>query len=200
MTPHVLEHLPLWVEGDLVAAAKVQVDRHLERCPTCKAAAEALRESQDWLKTPDEVPFNVEERAALRASVMGRLRNTERPSRILRLRPYALTAAAAAGLVIFLTTYIRRPPVVLRMEAPRPAVAEVQAGVAPQTVTASTARLPRIARHRPVSRPDPLPTGSGLSRIELQTQNPQIRIIWLAKCEPMPEPTPDPIKPTSEVP
>lgn len=197
MNAHVLERLPLWVEGDLEAPEASAVQSHLEGCPACRAAAEALRESQAWVRTVDPAPFSPAERLALRASVLTQIRQEGRPSRIRALRPYVL--AAAAVLVLLVTTRFRSTPSVSAPETSRPATITPTHVPAATTLQASP-RPVRIAHRKPAPDPDPIPAGSSLSRIELQTSNPQIRIIWLAKCEPAPEPTPDPTEPSTEVP
>lgn len=198
MNAHVLDHLPLWVEGDLAHPDAAAVQSHLEGCPSCRAAAEALRESQAWLRTEDPAPFNAADRMALRDAVLAQIRHEARPSPIRALRPYAL-AAAAAVVVLLVSTRFHSTPSVSAPETSRPAT------ITPTPVPAATPlqaypRPVRIAHRKPAPDPDPIPAGSSLTRIELQTPNPQIRIIWLAKCEPAPQPTLDPTEPSTEVP
>ncbi len=190
MTAHVLERLPLWVEGDLAAGEASAVQAHLPQCPACLAAAGALRESQTWLKEADAPPFTFEERQQFRREVMARIqadppRKRRDATMILKVRPFLL-AAAALGLFLVMKGLQRRAsePLVLVAEKAQPQVQPAQPEPLPSPPSA------RIVHPRTVhlsSSASPAETSASLettpSRIEFQTSNPQIRIIWLARAE-----------------
>ena len=178
---HVEDQLPLWVEGDLGAEEAVAVEIHLAACAACREAAEALRESQAWLRS-DAAPFNAEDREDLRRAVLARVQGPARGA----WWGAGIAALAAAALLIF---FVRPHPVEAVASLPAPP-APAPAPVAPPE------RVVRVARRHPVRPPLEPSAGPGASRIEIQTDNPQIRIIWLARAD-APQ---DPLHPTQEEP
>ncbi len=190
-TAHVLERLPLWVEGDLPEGEASAIQAHLDVCPACLEAAEALRESQAWLKCASGSPFTFEERRQLRQDVMARIQaeaSRERPraAPFLRIRPVLLAVAVLGLFLILAVKGLPRSHAVVharlaQVPPPRP---EPPAEVAPDP-------HPRPARLR-ASAPQ-IEVPASLSRIEFQTRNPTIRIIWLARANAAPvEPPPSP--------
>lgn len=173
MSTHVLDLLPLWVEGDLPTGEALQVEAHLSGCETCRAAAEALRSSQAWLKEAPGAPFEAADHARFRGEVMASLRQATRKRRAFRLR--AALAVAAAALCALLGTLRSRGRTA---DLPAPTVARTgptSPVLPPQPAQGERTRHPS-ARRRPEAPVRPLPA---LARIDLQTSNPQIRIIWL---------------------
>jgi len=83
MSPHVLDRLPFWVEGDLAPDDIAVVQGHLAQCPACREAAERLETSQRWLREALATPFDLQDTSQLRLQVMTQLRAGSRP--ILRL-------------------------------------------------------------------------------------------------------------------
>lgn len=195
---HVLDRLPLWVGGDLDPQEMAAVDAHLAACPNCRAAAEAFRQSRVWLTADEGIPFGAGDRAALRAEVMARLRaHPQRASLRSWIRP-ALALAAAALLLGIVLPALRRPPSV--GAAPRTAAARPDAGPAGPSTPTSPDPRPRATPAASLMAPsrarrprDPLPLNAlpdpdappqdGPARIELQTSNPNVRIIWLARTQ-----------------
>lgn len=184
--PHVLDQLPLWVEGDLAAPELEAVERHLADCPACREAADQLRQSQAWLREALASPFEAEDRARLRAAVMAHLA-TPPPAPRRFLVPSALLAAAAALLVAVLTWH---------PHAEGPGLAPPPAPHPPQTAPSPAPEPPKPppgprpqARSRPDPQPDLAPAG-GPARLEFQTADPTIRIIWLAQATPQPDTNP----------
>ncbi len=169
---HVVDQLPLWVEGDLRAQEAAAVEAHLAACAECRAEAEAFRQSQAWLKE-DGAPFTAEDREALRHAVLVR---AQAPAESRKSWwAVGLTALAAASLLIIL--FRPQPlPSVGALPPARP--------VAPSPIPIVPAPVKpiRLARHRPIHPPLDEEAGPGASRIEIQTANPQIRIIWLARA------------------
>ena len=74
---HVTDRLAAWAGGELTAAERQEVDRHLDACPDCCAEAERVRETWDALghaalpvgpRRPDLWPV-VRQRTIVRAPV-----------------------------------------------------------------------------------------------------------------------------------
>ncbi|HEX4846168.1 MAG TPA: zf-HC2 domain-containing protein, partial [Geothrix sp.] len=170
MTIHVLDQLPLWVEGDLATAEMAAVDRHLGDCPACRAAADRLRTSQAWLREALAPPFDAGDHESLRHRVMDQIRAERRPSeRRLRTRPALLAACAAILLVATLTWRQERPapgppaPMAALKSNPEPAPE------APSLARAEPARIaPRSARPPMAVAPADTPPEAP-ARIEFQT-------------------------------
>lgn len=197
MTVHVLDQLPLWVEGDLSAADLAQIEGHLAECPACAAAAERLRTSQAWLREALAPPFAPIDQENLRQTVMAQIRTeaAAKPVHPLAIRP-ALLAACAASLLIATLVWRRDRPAM----APAPGTPAPMAAIRPGAEPTQEAS-PRLARHDPArvplppTRPRPAiaPADSPPeepARIEFQTADPNIRIIWLAQAKPLPETIP----------
>ncbi len=189
---HVLDQLPFWVAGELSEGDAEAVQDHLNHCPDCRAAAEALRTSQTWLREALAPPFDAADHAALREAVMARVRLESSPRRIARLRPRtALLAAGAATLLMAVLIPLRH-----RLPGAPPSVASTASAPAARPLPPppfhpgpNPPTLPRLARPRPMrmARAEPAP---GPARIEFQTSDPAIRIIWLAQAMPSPDPNP----------
>jgi anti-sigma factor RsiW len=186
---HVLEQLPLWVEGDLSAQEVDAIQNHLDQCADCQAAAERLCTSQAWLREALASPFDAEDHAALREAVLAQVRSEPSPRRVFPLAPRtALLAACAAALLIAILIPLRH-----RLPAPPPPVAAatpiLSAHPLPPLPQPASHPLPRAARARPLrmARAEPPP---GPTRIEFQTSDPSIRIIWLAQATPSTDPNP----------
>lgn len=188
----VRESLPLFVEGDLTAAEASSLGAHLAGCAACREEEAAFRASQAFLKevpTPvfDET-FHADVRRAVRLRISA---EAETRRRFAFVRLWAtLAATAAAILVAFLlvrrpqheTTFAARPtPAPAAPEAP--AVAQTPAVLAPAVPAASVAahphsHRPALARHAPRPATD-IPR---VTRIEMRTANPNVRLIWLANA------------------
>lgn len=192
-TRHIHDLLPLWAGGDLPERETEEVRAHLADCPDCRAEAEAYRSAVAWLRTSAEEPFTAVERADLRRAVMDRIR-PQPGHRTPRSARWLLPAAAALLLGISLVPWLRRaatlqaPTVARGMDpASTPAVAHAVAHAAAHAAAPGPAVV--AARPRP-SRPDfhLASREAAVSRIEFQTANPNIRIIWLARAS-APDPT-----------
>ena len=103
--PHVDTALVSYLRGELSADERQRVERHLEACESCRAAADDFRLIRERLAaTPPPVPephwgrYRAELRARLDAS--GRRR---RAGWLLRPVPVAMAAAAVAAIVLTLT-------------------------------------------------------------------------------------------------
>lgn len=196
-TPHVLDQLPLWVEGDLSSRDHAEVQAHLALCSSCRAEADRLRTSQAWLREALDSPFEAADRDQFRRRVMDQIRSepVRSPHRRLLPRPVLLAAGAAALMIITLVWHQARPGAVSPPEAEAPTAATLpQAKAATegpprQALGDPTRAAPRVARYHPVAEANP-PRHEAAARIEFQTADPTIRIIWLAQAKPFSEAIP----------
>ena len=192
-TPHVLNQLPLWIEGDLSEAEARPVSDHLESCPSCRACAEALRESQTWLKDVPPLPFEDPDFAQVRRRVLEQLAtDSTAPARIKRApqtlwRPLLVAAASLLFILLASRGNLQKPQPVIALPPP-----PSQAPEPPPTPSLPPVPTTPRVTHGPSPNPGPIPLprpSQGAEplkeppttaiRIELQTPNPNIRIIWL---------------------
>lgn len=193
MSRHVLDQLPLWIEGDLDPTEQVAVDTHLDQCPDCREAAEQLRASQSWLRETMTSPFDASDQERLRRKVMDQVRAeiVPKPVRRLAVRP-GLLVACAATLLIATFTWRHAQPMIPPPPSTQPTVVTplptfpqpLPAQAQTDPLRMARAHTPPHARREAPSLPQEEP-----ARIEIQTSNPNIRIIWLAQAKPLPEPT-----------
>ena len=188
---HVLNRLPLWIAGDLDATETEAVQAHLDQCPDCRIAADRLSESRAWVRETLEPPFDAADHVRLREAILVQVRLAEPPHRASRLRPRAalLATAAAALLVLTLSHPWHQAPPASPLPAP-PALAGTTTVPAPQATARTAPPRPaplRLARARPAPR-EATDADTGPARIEFQTSDPTVRIIWLARATPHPEP------------
>lgn len=91
--------MSLRLDGALTPDQEAQLDRHLERCPRCRATWAAMQELESRLRC---VPW-VEPRPGLAGRVLARLPASRRsvvPALLPRLHPGVATLAATALLVL----------------------------------------------------------------------------------------------------
>lgn len=195
-THHVLDQLPLWVEGDLSGPESEAVRAHLSLCDSCRAAEERLRTSLVWLREAMEPPFGTSDREHLRRAVMDEIRKApSRPSiRRFVVRPALLAACAASLLMATLIWRQERgnPAQVPRPEAlPAPKVMAIapQPDLRPTQALREATRLAQTSRRMPLAQNTESPPQAEPARIEFQTADPTIRIIWLARATPLPDTT-----------
>lgn len=189
MMPHVLPQLTLWVEGDLDAASLAAVEHHLAQCPDCASAAGDLRASQDLLREATTSPFEASDRARLRWQVMAQVRSEAAPRPVRRLLPRAaLLAACAASLLLTVFLWRQAPAMSVPPPMPDPRATQ-QPLLQPPALAVRQIPAPPITRG-PAALAREAPPPLGPARIEFQTADPTIRIIWLAQSKPLPDTTP----------
>jgi hypothetical protein len=141
-----------------------------------------FEEISEWLRS-ERPPFTDEDRAAMRRAVWREIearRQLEggfRPARLV----LAGTALLAAVLVAVLWL---RPPVIAPVVPAFAAVTKDPATVAEavqRQPAQESPRPPAIGRARPHVRPRRTEPEAVPVRIEFQTANPEVRIIWLVK-------------------
>ena len=189
MTPHVLHQLPLWVESDLDAADMAVVDHHLAQCPDCRSAAENLRASQIQLREAMVSPFGASDRERLRRQVVAQIRaeGADKSVRSL-LRHSALLAACAASLLLAVFLWRQGPAAVAPEPTSAPKGHQHPAQPPPALAVRQDPSPPRTRGPAASARVAQPPAGP--TRIEFQTADPTIRIIWLAQSKPLPDTTP----------
>lgn len=189
MTLHVLAQIPLWVEGDLDAAGMAAVEHHLVQCPACRSAAQDLRASQDLLREATASPFEVSDRERLRRQVMTQIRAEAAAKPVRRLQPRSvLLAACAASLLLAIFLWRQGPAIAVPQPTAAPKAPQ-QPPQPPPALALQQDRTPPPTRG-PAASPREAPPPAGPARIEFQTADPTIRIIWLAQAKPLPDPTP----------
>lgn len=206
--PHVTDKLPLWVGGDLMEQDALPVRAHLEHCPECRFEAAAYRDAMSSLRMPPQLPFTEAERTAMRLEIMARVRKLRAP-KPTRATPWLLAAAASIpAMMLFHALYAlhgaKEKPVPAAVQAvsrfdtletarktgqTEPAVGEANG----QTGTTVVARQPLIesAEPAPAARRERTANASivavqrresSVTRIEFQTANPDIKIIWFTRA------------------
>lgn len=196
------ELLPLFVESDLRPDETAPLHAHLAACAACREEEEGLRASQAFWKGAPEPElgetFHADVRRAVRTRIAREVEEKEARSRrwsFLRAWGALAGAAAALALVFLLVDRPATPPPRLaaaptsRPVATAPVPAPAVAAVAPERVASASVPLVRrgVRRRRtlePRSVPpeENVPTLARVTRIEMTTENPNVRIIWVANA------------------
>lgn len=184
----VVRSLPLYVGRDLDAGRSGEISAHLARCERCRALEAGLRESRAWLESAPPPPLHESDYSAVRHDVWQRI---EAESVVAEKRPphtrrLVLAGGLLAGalLAVFLSVHPR--PEVPHPGAPRLAASPVMTTALEPVVAAETSSEPapipliRSAARARVRQAAPAARAS-VVKIEFQTANPGVRIIWLVK-------------------
>lgn len=196
MTIHVLDQLPLWVEGDLSGLDTETVQAHLDLCGSCRAAAEQLRTSQAWLREALVPPFAPIDHENLRRAVIVQIRMEAAAQPVRRLARPALLAACAASLLVGTLVWrqehaaVTLPPLGTPSALPAEPATQAAPAIPPPMVRQGAARVARLKVPLRKSEEPASPPVEGPVRIEFQTADPNVRIIWLAQAKPLPETNP----------
>lgn len=215
------EQAPLFVGGELLGKDHLNFERHLAECEDCRAFVADIQASLDWFKDDAQAPFSLKDRQQFRQGLMARVREEVSSQKCQRLMIWKTSAAwmglAAAVLLVVMvgrnqqeTTNTELPPVALNGSADVSKTdmsdESLKTGsippAKPLTTRHSTIQPPMKPRQapNPVPRADaPLEMAKAAQApacIEFQTDNPNIRIIWLARCQGVgqgaePEPLPE---------
>ncbi len=198
--------LPLYASSDLPALQLAQVRAHLAQCESCAASAEEFVAAHEWLRHVAAPQFDEAFYADLRYAVRQELASQPVRSmwlRLLWLKPCAVAAAvlllAIFSLRLFQTKGVPRSDIVKTLTSPQ----QPDAARAPMPLTNQLAQTQkavmtprRIVRQRvravpqaetapaeivASAEPAPAPNTAEpeMLRIEMQTADPNIRIIWL---------------------
>lgn len=199
--------LALHVEGDLGADASRAVEAHMAECPGCRAEAAAYKRSQSFLREDGPAPFDERDYAEIRRAVREQLAEKASRSTIVRrvtgffLEGKRGTPALAAAACLLLVAAIALRPFQKHTQEP-PRAAAAQALFPSKQIPLRSPELSPVVRTSEaqalfpseqktsitVARKPPLlaraAIASAVSRIELQTENPNVRIIWLVGSQP----------------
>jgi len=201
--------LPLFVEGDLPPRKSEQVRRHLEDCLVCRGLQEQYRSSQQWLRASAHPMVAGERLEELRRAVLRRIEHQPRPAPLwlaiergwASLRRWAsqpAVAVAAVGMVVLVSVTMTRGLGGSRLGAQLDLENQVQ--LEEVTYEGDGAESPDdpdtiLAAATPEEMADGTETGEAMAidgteenaaskmRIEIQTQDPNVRIIWFAPAE-----------------
>jgi anti-sigma factor RsiW len=114
MNPHVTGWLAAYHDGELPPARQLQVEQHLNDCPTCRAELDSLDQLSSFLKADPVPPHTPAPRFAAqvqlrlpRASLPPMLQNAGQPPRWALAIPLALIIVwAFLQAAIFVTAFI----------------------------------------------------------------------------------------------
>lgn len=181
--------LPLSVGDDLDAGRSGEVSAHLAVCERCRALEAGLRDSREWLESVPPPPLEESDYSAVRRGVWERIEgkgNTAAERLPRHAGRLVLAGGLLAGALLAAFLSVRSHSRTLQPEA-RGLVASPAAAATPEpgllvrnspdpspVHAISTAPRARV-------RPAVPPAGSSVVRIEFQTANPGVRIIWLVK-------------------
>jgi anti-sigma factor RsiW len=188
--------LPLYVDGDLPPRKNERVRRHLESCLPCRGLSEEYRRSQQWLRASAGPALPGEKLEALRQAVWRRVEREPRPSplrlaverALVALRHWAgqpAVAGAAVGLVVLGSVTMTRvagpggPHLVVPPEAPQEEVADEAPAEADDPGILAAATPDEMEASDPAEGEPSEETSDSRMRIEIQTKDPNVRIIWL---------------------
>ncbi len=185
--------LPLCGGDDLEGRHRKDIEEHLPACESCRRLERDLRRTRAWIASVPGPALGEAGSAQLRREVWQEIesRGLRAGRRVERDRRWAVSSAAAllAAVIVGLAVLSkgRSGPAGPPPAAAVPAATEQRAAAAPpRNVEESAApepgstkaRLPRLrgGRHSGAARTETV-------RIEFQTANPDVRIIWLVKKE-----------------
>lgn len=200
--------LPLYASAELAAPQLAQVRAHLAECESCAKAAAEFVSTREWLQQVAAPEFDETFYAELRYAVQQELAAQPVRSSWLRWPWWRLVAVATALLLLTIfslrlfqtkgvpPTDIVNVPVLPQLpDAARTLMPPIK--VFAQTLKRRTSRqrvraVPQpetapemVAMAEPTKAPEPLPAASvaapEMLRIEMQTADPNIRIIWLTQ-------------------
>ena len=190
--------LPLFVEGDLPPRKGARVRRHLDGCAACRGLGDEYRQSQHWLRASVPPAVSGERLELLRRAVWRRVQIEPPPAPLwlavergwAALRRWASqpgVAVAAVGLVMLGSVSLTRMAGVRGTRVGGVETAGAPAGLVdswadpsedPELLAAATAdELPEGAE---AGEAEPTEESAANNmRIEIQTKDPNVRIIWL---------------------
>jgi putative zinc finger protein len=178
--------LPLHAGGDLEHPEAADVVRHLSACARCAASSREHARSRAWLVEAArgaERALDESFHADVRRTVLLELRLRRAPGEARRARGlrWLAPALAAAAAVLLAVLAVRPRPVVREAPAP-PGVVSTAPRPEPPVVARTRAEEPRPAARPRRRRATSAVVPARVTRIEMQTPNPNVRIIWLARA------------------
>jgi Putative zinc-finger len=179
--------LPLYVGHDLDAGGTRNIAAHLTECENCRSIETDLRESRAWLESAPP-PIGESDFVSVRRGVWLRI---EAGGRVAGKDPRRADRLVLAGGLIaaaLLAVFLFLPPL---PDAFQPLPAEIAASppaalpVEPSRIVESSPspaprHPPHSVPHEPV-RPGKTAVRRSVVKIEFQTANPDVRVIWLVR-------------------
>ncbi len=189
--------IPPFVGGDLDEAETIVVGAHLAACETCAASATELRETLDLVRAETEPDVDAEFYESIRRDVLSTLAAPAPPRRYWSTAVAASVALAALAALLVMLAMRSQPGDGAREEARD----DRQPTIEPAPVRAKPAVEPERSNHterRPAKTtrrvaPRTVPQMAALPaeclavaeplKLEFQTSDPNIRIIWFIPNE-----------------
>jgi hypothetical protein len=199
--PSIEKWIPLFVEGDLSERRTEKVRRHLDGCAQCRSLVDGYRLSQRWLRSAPPLEVGGATLEGLRRSVWKRIGSEPSPSPAWRqiergwaaLRHWAAQPAMATLALFVVVTgsfALSRvsgpalgPAAHHRLDSQDPTAAPSNEEPAAEPMLAR-ASLEEGDEMEPGSAEGAEPgVASDDMRIEIQTRDPDVRIIWFSPTE-----------------
>jgi len=209
ISPHVTEKLPLWAGNDLPSHEMKLVQEHLNTCQACQLEAKRFSEALAWLKEPTNTPFTQEDFRSVRNSVMAQISKTKEDvspksgKRLAQYLPWLLAAAIPAAIILYGGKEYLLPkgsvPIVSASAEPNDSIGATGADTAPApqiALLAPSAPSPQLAARPKAAhkqsaefilaknQPASFQQDGSITRIEFQTEDPNIKIIWFPNPHP----------------
>ena len=175
--------LPDYAGHDLDAGDKAMVVAHLPECAACSGLADEFLRSRQLLHRLEPAPFDEKAYAEIRSRVL------EKISRKPVASPFLPRLAWGLAAVVFVAVLLGSRFIDHRGE-PRPIAAKIPevitppppaaAPPAPPSVIAERREPPRAQKRRRPAAP-PVQAALVKVRMEIQTSDPNIRIIWFTQ-------------------
>jgi hypothetical protein len=194
--------LPLHVEGDLPRRKAERVRRHVESCADCRGLADQYRRSQTWLRASAPGQVTGAQLDQLRRAIWRRIEAEPQPApwwlaierawaALRRWSSQPLAAAMAVGLVVLGSVALTRSnglggsrvsSLGIEDQGPLESTADDGADLTddPESLLALATRA-ELAEGAETGEADlPETAADDAMRIEIQTKDPNVRIIWFA--------------------
>lgn len=187
------QQMAAFAGDDLDGPDRAQMAAHVRDCGACAALAEGYRASVELARESSAPDFDEAYYTSIRAAVLAEIATEPRPAPWRQLAVAAAIATLVVATLLAAVVLSTRPtprgePIVVSPEAP-PTVEEPETPVPaqPEVVRNEAPRKRSLSqRKRPAPRPAkaaPMDTADML-RIEYQTADPNIRVIWFVPREP----------------
>jgi hypothetical protein len=187
--------LPLFVGDDLEGRRKREIEEHLAGCEGCRLLQGDLLRGRAWIASIPVPSLGEAESGELRRGVWREIesRGVRAGGAVPRYRRFAVSSAAALLLAVLVGLAVlsrgrpgpaASPPAAVIPSAPEERVVAVAPPRTVEEVDESAAPEPVPAKARPLRARAGPHTGaipSEVVKIEFQTANPDVRIIWLVK-------------------
>ena len=210
---HIKRLLPLYAGGDLPIQEADSVRAHLFACQHCNDLAIDFSESSSWLDSQGRVDFDDRFFDELRDSVWQRVRAEQRESpqsswryawillfasataiAVLAAMPLLRSRDSRAPAKIEVARETRAPDVVSTVTDASPVKQPTRRHINRLSVRRDADAVAVMNGERPASTEsfkleEPAPSPNVIRRIEIQTADPTIRIIWIVQEPAAPLPT-----------